>query len=1008
MKVVKVSIKQTKQPVKVMDLDIGSGYRQGAGGSLPDVDIDFQSDRRQEIKSYLEERYNVDGKQRVFSAGTYTTLKLKAVLKDIARVYRVPVNQVNYMTAMLGDGMDWAGLFKFAALPKPSSRKLAAFINKHPQVFEEIRSLMFQPRSASIHASAIIVTPDKRDGVDMECFDYTPIKKVDNLLVSEFDGYTIDTVGLLKNDVLATKELSKIQATLALVNEHYVAGVSFEEIINGDMDDHKAYRLLSDGFTQNVFQLSSKGMTKFLMDMRPSNIMDIIAANALYRPATIEAGSTEKYVDSKAGILAPTFLWGTHNALKDTFGLLTYQEQLMQISQDVGGFTLTEGVKLMKLVSKKKPEEIHKMKVSFMAGAEAKGCPTEEAEKIWEMIESGGSYLFNKCISGKETIHRPHGGKWVPTIEEMYKIKNDRYYAKSTGHSSLRDKYNRKGYGIGFSLNEENRLVKNTIVDIRDMGVRKTYKVTLDGGHSICVTDNHKHPTDRGIVRTDELNVGVDCMFLNVGHIPQDTTYRFTDKGHGNNTTYHSNENVYKFTQNSKKGHCGFIHTPDTEYVKLKTYKEKHMSDSCGKCGVAPTTRLEVHHINGDHSTSGIDFSNLATLCPSCHKKEHYKQGRTKMGERGLYTELKKVVSVEYIGEDHVYDVEMAAPYHTFTTGNGVVTCNSHATAYGVTAYVGSWLKANYPSAFYTVALQWADDKDIPALMSEMEQCSIAKIVHPDVNRSGAEFYTDYANDRIFWSLTRIKQVGVKAVDWIIEEREKNGEFTSLENFIHRVFKYKLKKYEYWDDPDDEEEAVRCPVNARHIRNMICSGCFDNIEGVKAVAERWRLINIAAKELGFVIKEEDFPAEKVGKHYFWSMMQVDLSGVGAIDYRRIYDNSEAKKSLRGKCSYTTLKDCHRDESDGKRVAVCANVIEVKEISYNDKKTGERKTFVKVQLQQNNDIMELVAWDEFYNTHKSVFNEMLNRIVILNAMVKYSDFSGMNGMQTYKTSSITLI
>ena len=728
MKVVKVLIKETKQPVKVMDLDIGSGYRQGAGGSLPDVDIDFQSDRRQEIKAYLEDRYNVDGKQRVFSAGTYTTLKLKAVMKDIARVYRVPVNQVNYMTAMLGDGMDWAGLFKFAALPKPSSRKLAAFINKHPQVFEEIRSLMFQPRSASIHASAIIVTPDKRDGVDMECFDYTPIKKVDNLLVSEFDGYTIDTVGLLKNDVLATKELSKIQATLALVNEHYVADVSFEEIINGDMDDHKAYKLLSDGFTQNVFQLSSKGMTKFLMDMRPSNIMDIIAANALYRPATIEAGSTEKYVDSKAGILAPTFLWGTHNALKDTFGLLTYQEQLMQISQDVGGFTLTEGVKLMKLVSKKKPEEIHKMKVSFMAGAKEKGCPADEADKIWEMIESGGSYLFNK----------------------------------------------------------------------------------------------------------------------------------------------------------------------------------------------------------------------------------------------------------------------------------------SHATAYGVTAYVGAWLKANYPTAFYTVALQWADDKDIPSLMSEMEQCSIAKIVHPDVNRSGAEFYTDYANDRIFWSLTRIKQVGIKAVDWIIEEREKNGEFTSLENFIHRVFKYKLKKYEYWDDPDDEEEAVRCPVNARHIRNMICSGCFDNIEGVKAVAERWRLINIAAKELGFVIKEEDFPAEKVGKHYFWSMMQVDLSGVGAIDYRRIYDNSEAKKSLRGKCSYTTLKDCHRDESDGKRVAVCANVIEVKEISYNDKKTGERKTFVKVQLQQNNDIMELVAWDEFYNTHKSVFNEMLNRIVILNAMVKYSDFSGMNGMQTYKTSSITLI
>ena len=189
---------------------------------------------------------------------------------------------------------------------------------------------------------------------------------------------------------------------------------------------------------------------------------------------------------------------------------------------------------------------------------------------------------------------------------------------------------------------------------------------------------------------------------------------------------------------------------------------------------------------------------------------------------------------------------------------------------------------------------------------------------------------------------------------------------------------------------------------------MICAGCFDNIERVQAVVERWRLIQIASKELGFDPKEEDFPLDKIDKHYFWSMLQVDLSGVGAIDYRRIYDNSDVKNQLRGRFSYTSLRDCLRDDSDGKKVAICANVLDVIETGYNDKKTGERKTFVKIQLQQNNDMIELVAWDDFYNGHKQVISEMKNRIVILSAMVRYSDYTGSNGLQTFKSTTITLI
>lgn len=725
MKVSKIEIVDSQEAVFVRDSFIGSGYLQGAGGSLPDVDIDYQSDRRQEVKEYIERRYNHSGKQRVFSAGTYTTLKLKAVLKDVARTYRVPVNIVNYITAIFqDDGMDWTGLFKLAA----TNKKVKSFINTYPHVIEDIRSIMNQPRSASVHASALIVTPDTKDGEDMECFDFTPIKKMDGVLVSELDGYSIDAAGLLKNDCLGIKELAKLKDIINQCNEQYGAGLTLESIVKGDLNDEKAYRLLSEGYTQNIFQMGSTGMTRFLMEMRPTNINDLIAANALFRPATLESGSTEQYVDRKNGDVEPTYLWGTYNSLKDTFGLLTFQEQLAQMAREIGNFSIAEGVNLVKLISKKRVDKIHAMKEKFMSGAEKNGCPKDDAEAIWNMIESGGSYLFNK----------------------------------------------------------------------------------------------------------------------------------------------------------------------------------------------------------------------------------------------------------------------------------------SHATAYGVTAYAGAYLKANYPTAFYTTALQWADDKETSVLMSEMEQCSRAKIVPPDINVSGSTFFTNYQTDEIFWSLAKIRMVGVKTTNYIVEERDKNGPFTSVANFVHRVFKYKLQKYQYFDDPDDPEEFERVPVNARHVRHLVLAGCFDKIENVKAVSERYRVLKEAARELGFELREEEYPANLVDKHYFWSSMQVRISGVGAIDYRRIYDNSDAKKEIKGKASYMTLAKAADLDNEGKRIAVCATVLDMEVKSYKDKQTGEKKEFCKIKLQQNTDLIEMIMWNDFYQSRKHILQDIKDKIIIVTAAIGYSQYSSCNELKTLNSSLLFVI
>ena len=723
MKVVSATLKTSETPVKTIDTFVDDGYLQGEGGSLPDVDNDFQSDKRPEVKEYTERRYNKNGLQRVFSAGTYTTLKSKACLKDVARTMRIPTSIVNYITAIIDDDKcDYTGLFKLAA----TNKKVAKFMGDHPQLFEDVRTLMFQPRSSSVHASALLITPDTKDGETMECFDYVPIKKVDGILVSENDGYELDELGLLKNDCLATKELSKIHQTLDLVNTVYHQDITLEKLATGSLDDEKVYEVLANGCTQNVFQFSSHGITKFLTEMKPSNIGDLIAANALYRPATM--GNLDDYVNCKKGLVAPVYLWGTYNSLKDTFGLVVFQEQIVMMAREVGGFSLGEGVKLVKFVSKKKTDKIRAMKDKFMIGAKKNGCPQEDADKIWAQIEAAGTYCFNK----------------------------------------------------------------------------------------------------------------------------------------------------------------------------------------------------------------------------------------------------------------------------------------SHATAYAVTAYAGAWLKVHYPTAFYTVALQWADDNELVALMGEMEAISNAKVVPPDINVSEDIFHTDYNTNEIFWSISRIKQLGAKAVQWIIDERKKNGEFTSITNFIDRIFKYKLKKYEYWDDPDNEDEATRCPVNARCVLNLILAGCFDKVEHAGSVIERYAIIEKAAEQLGFEIKEKDIPVDMRGKHYFWSQQQVKVSGIGSVDYKRIYDNSAIKPQLKGRVSYATLQSITPNEMDGKKVGVCATVVEVEEKKFKSKKTGGEETFCKLLLQQNNDLCECIVWPEEYKSMRPQLIDSKNKLIIFSATVKYSDYAGKNNLQFMKRSLLEVL
>ena len=198
-------------------------------------------------------------------------------------------------------------------------------------------------------------------------------------------------------------------------------------------------------------------------------------------------------------------------------------------------------------------------------------------------------------------------------------------------------------------------------------------------------------------------------------------------------------------------------------------------------------------------------------------------------------------------------------------------------------------------------------------------------------------------------------------------------------------------------------ENGRVPVNTRHLKNMILAGCFDKIENVQAVTERYAILKRAALKLGFNLRESDAPEELRDKHYFWSQQQIAVSGIGSIDYRRIFSNSPDRAKVKGKAAYISLTDVMRDENDGRKAAVCATVSEYSEHSYTDRETGQRKRFVKLILSQNNQTAECTLWDEFYRAHKEELQHIKGKIIILTAVIRYSDYTASNTLQSYRNS-----
>ena len=356
--------------------------------SMPDFDIDFCFERRTEVIDYVTQKY---GKDNVAGICTFGTFKIKAVLKDLARVLNVTLEESNYITSLVPDDA------KNLAQALEMEPKLKEFQNKGPlyrNLFDMAAVLEGMNRHVSTHACGIVIG---REPIS----HYVPLHKdkKSSTFSTQFTMDLIEPCGLVKMDFLGLKTLTLLDKVETLIRQH-TPDFSFRQIPE---DDPITFAMLGRGESRAVFQFESEGMQKILIEAKPDCIEDLIALNALYRPGPMQF--IEQFIEGKKN---PGKIQYPHEdlrqTLKPTYGVIVYQEQVMEVAQIIGGFSLGKADIMRRAMGKKKEKEMQSLKLEFIEGAVAKGYSKSLAEGIFEMLIPFAGYGFNKSHAAAYAI----------------------------------------------------------------------------------------------------------------------------------------------------------------------------------------------------------------------------------------------------------------------------------------------------------------------------------------------------------------------------------------------------------------------------------------------------------------------------------------------------------------------------------------------------------------------------------------------------------------------------
>jgi len=354
--------------------------------SMPDIDIDFDEDGRDRVLKYVVEKYGTD---KVAQVITFGTMAAKGAIRDVARVHKIPLDEVNRLCKLVPSRPGITLKIAYQEVPELKAARMSS--NKLiSETLKYAENLEGSIRQTGLHACGIIIGKD-------DLTDYIPVLKVKDspLLVTQFDGDYIEKVGMLKMDFLGLKTLAIINDALKIIKLSKGIDLDIETI---PLDDQKTYELFSNGKTTGIFQFESDGMKKYLRELKPNKIEDLIAMNALYRPGPMEY--IPSFINRKHGREKIVYdIPEMEKYLKDTYGITVYQEQVMLLSQLLAGFKKGQADSLRKAMGKKIEYLMKDLKPKFFEGCKQNGHDESIVNKIWKDWEAFANYAFNKSHS---------------------------------------------------------------------------------------------------------------------------------------------------------------------------------------------------------------------------------------------------------------------------------------------------------------------------------------------------------------------------------------------------------------------------------------------------------------------------------------------------------------------------------------------------------------------------------------------------------------------------------
>lgn len=652
----------------------------------PDCDLDYNHFKRDLLFAYAARRYGADHVARLGAVAMYKADNTAKAVAGALGLAPWALDGVKAAKTKHAAGSEESKHALREALHETDAGKL--IMRQHPEVAIAER-MENHPSHMGQHAAGIILT-------QRPVADYVAVDARTG--ATHCDKYDAEKLDLLKVDALGLTQLGIFEDALR------DAGLPHDHLDSLSFDDPAVFAVFNARRFSGIFQFTGGALQGLARQVNFKGFDDIVALTSLARPGPMGSGGAAKWVARNAGKEAVAYHHPAFEPiLKDTLGVLTYQEQVMRMAREVGGMEWGDVNALRKAMGKSQgASAFAKYENQFKAGAAHKGIPPEVVGRAWsEMVESGG-YAFNRCLAG-DTVVRTVGASpnmtRSATIAEMYN-----FYVEKADRRVRRNMRNGKGPTL-YSWDGV-KGIQHRVRAIHKNGVKPVNRYTFSDGSKVVCTPDHRFVVNGGWLPAGAARIGDAFLALAYDPAPLDPKFAVpTDSDKG------------KPARGKKygapaKGFGEGVQNPAYSNGRasiFKAFKLARSGSPCELCGCA-AGRMEAHHT--DFDSGRADPHGLQWLCVPCHKLVHYDRGRVKKGDKGRVPYAKTLVSVEPAGEQMTYDIEMEAPHHNFMLDNELVTHNSHAVAYAMISYWCAWLKHYHPGHFAAATLQHQSDAD--------------------------------------------------------------------------------------------------------------------------------------------------------------------------------------------------------------------------------------------------------------------------------------------------------